>query len=109
MKALILIDIQQDFLENGALPVPQANNIIPYINQIMPLYHWVIATQDWHPENHISFVENHFNKTPFSTIIINGKEQTLWASHCVANTTGAHFPPQLNTQYIHAIFKKGQK
>ena len=107
MKALILIDIQQDFMPNGALAVDQGDQIIPIVNILMTKYNYIVATQDWHPENHISFASNHLDKNPFDTIEINGKPQTLWPAHCVAGSEGADFHKELKTNLITAIFRKG--
>lgn len=107
MKALLLIDVQPDFMPQGNLPVPNGDTIVPVINQIQPHFNLVIATQDWHPENHISFASNHINKKEFEVISINGLNQTLWPAHCVQNTMGAALHPKLNNQYIEAIFRKG--
>lgn len=107
MKALILVDIQNDFLEGGALAVPNANEIIPIVNQIIPTFDLVVATQDWHPTNHKSFASQHENKKTFEQIDLFGLPQTLWPDHCIQNTSGAEFHKYLNTQNVYAIFRKG--
>lgn len=107
MKALILIDIQQDFMPNGALPVSEGDQIIPIINELMEEYEYVIATQDWHPENHKSFASNHTNKKVFDVIQWNGTDQVLWPNHCIKGSEGADFHPDLNKNKITAIFRKG--
>lgn len=106
MKALVLVDIQRDFMPSGALPVPSADEIIPVVNSLMNEFDIVVATQDWHPKNHKSFASNH-QKKPFEVISLNGKQQVLWPNHCVQNTAGADFPEGLHTQKINAIFRKG--
>lgn len=107
MKALVLIDIQCDFMPDGALAVPQGDEIIPIVNAIMPHYQHIIATQDWHPEHHKSFASNHFGKKPFDIVIMNGIEQVLWPNHCVAGSRGADFHSDLKTENIGAIIRKG--
>lgn len=107
MKALILVDVQNDFLPGGRLPVTKGDEIIPVINALIPHFELVVATQDWHPQNHVSFVSNHLNKNPFDKIEISGLDQILWPDHCVQGTEGAEFSKQLNTNRVEAIFRKG--
>ena len=107
MKTLILIDVQNDFMPGGSLPVPQGNEIIPLINAILPRFDLIVATQDWHPASHKSFASNHEGKEVFETIDLNGLEQKLWPDHCVQNTFGAELHSDLNAGSIEAIFRKG--
>jgi nicotinamidase/pyrazinamidase len=107
MKALILVDIQNDFVPGGALPVPEGDAIIPTVNALMPHFDLVVATQDWHPQNHGSFASNHPGKKVYDVIELNGLQQILWPDHCVQGTPGADFVPALNTNPVEAIFRKG--
>lgn len=107
MKALILVDIQHDFLPGGALEVPAGNEIIPLANQLQDNFDLVVATQDWHPQNHKSFASNHNDKEPFDKIELHGLDQVLWPNHCVQGSYGAEFAEQLHTNKIEAIFRKG--
>ena len=107
MRALIIIDVQNDFLPGGSLEVPGSHVIIPVINSIQHEFPVVIATQDWHPENHKSFASNHPGRNPMDKIILNGLEQTLWPDHCVQGTYGAEFPESLQTKKVEAIIRKG--
>ncbi|MCC4214358.1 bifunctional nicotinamidase/pyrazinamidase [Leeuwenhoekiella parthenopeia] len=107
MKALLIIDMQNDFMPGGALAVPGGDQIIPLVNKLQDKFDLVIATQDWHPENHSSFAENHHNKKEFEVIDLNGIKQTLWPVHCIQTTDGADFHPHLNAGRIEAIFRKG--
>ncbi|QCX39821.1 bifunctional nicotinamidase/pyrazinamidase [Aureibaculum algae] len=107
MQALLLIDVQPDFMPNGNLPVPDGDSILPLINLVQSHFDLVVATQDWHPKNHISFANNHSGKKEFDIITIDGLSQTLWPTHCVQNTPGAALHPKLNDQAIEAIFRKG--
>lgn len=108
MKALIIIDVQNDFMPSGALPVAEGDQIIPFINQEMHKgYDLVVATQDWHPQNHQSFASNHVGKKPFEVIDLHGIDQVLWPNHCVQNTFGAALHQDLDTRPIAAIFRKG--
>jgi len=107
MKALLIVDVQVDFLPGGALPVPHGDVIVPVINRIQKLYPLVAATQDWHPPGHLSFASSHPGRKPFDVIMLNGAEQVLWPDHCVWGTPGANFAPGLETGQIAAIFRKG--
>lgn len=107
MKTLIIIDAQNDFMPGGSLAVPDGDKIIPVINSIQNKFDLVVASQDWHPSNHISFASNHPGKMPFEEIMIDGNPQTLWPNHCVQETEGANFHPDLQTDKWDAIFRKG--
>jgi nicotinamidase/pyrazinamidase len=107
MKTLIITDVQNDFLPGGSLEVPKGDEIIPVINRIQDKFNLVVATQDWHPGNHISLASNHKNKKPFDKIEWQGMEQILWPDHCVQGTRGAEFHPALEMKKAEAIFRKG--
>jgi nicotinamidase/pyrazinamidase len=106
MRTLILLDIQNDFLPGGALAVPEGDAVIPLANRIQPLFPLVVATQDWHPPNHGSFVANHPGKKVFEQVDLNGLPQTLWPVHCVQNTPGAELAPHLARERIARVFHK---
>ena len=107
MKALLLVDIQNDFIPGGRLAVPEGDYIIPLANQLQPNFDLVVATQDWHPPHHKSFASNNLGKKTFEIIDLNGLEQVLWPDHCVQGTVGAEFAPELNLNRVEAIFRKG--
>lgn len=107
MKTLLIIDVQNDFIPGGSLEVPLADRVVPLINSIQHRFDLVLATQDWHPEDHISFASGHSGKKAFDTIDLEGNEQTLWPDHCVQGSSGAMFHPDLETDRIAAIFRKG--
>ena len=107
MKALILVDMQNDFLPGGALAVPGGDKVIPVANKLQPLFPVVVATQDWHPANDGSFAANHPGKKVFERIDLNGLPQTLWPVHCVQNTKGAELAAALDRERITKIFPKG--
>ena len=107
MQALILVDLQNDFLPAGALPVPDGEQVIPLANQIQQRFDLVVATQDWHPSNHASFAASHPGKAPGDVIDLNGLRQTLWPVHCVQHTVGAAFAPGLDINRVRKIFRKG--
>jgi len=103
---LLIVDVQNDFLPGGSLPVHNGDQIIPLINRLQEQFSCVIASKDWHPKNHISFASRH-GKKPGETVEIKGVKQTLWPDHCVQESQGAAFSPQLNTQKIQKVFLKG--
>jgi len=107
MRALLIVDIQNDFLPGGALAVPRGDEVIPVINGIQPDYDLVVATQDWHPQGHRSFASTHPAKQPFEVVDLNGLEQVLWPDHCVQGTSGAALSDRLAVHRIEAIFRKG--
>jgi nicotinamidase/pyrazinamidase len=107
MNALLLIDIQNDFLPTGALPVPEGDQVISVANRLMPRFDVVIATQDWHPANHESFAAHHVGKKPGELITLAGLPQILWPTHCVRNTAGADFASGLNRARISHVTRKG--
>ncbi|KGP62952.1 isochorismatase [Legionella norrlandica] len=107
MKTLIILDVQIDFMPGGALAVPKGDIIVPVINSMLHHFDLIIATQDWHPPNHMSFASNHLGKKPFEKIKVGEMEQTLWPDHCIQGSVGAQFHPQLNTDPIETIFRKG--
>jgi nicotinamidase/pyrazinamidase len=100
MRALIVVDIQNDFLPGGALAVPKGDSIISVVNQLQELFPVVVATQDWHPAHHGSFAANHPGKRPFDQIQLSGMPQTLWPVHCVQDTPGAALAANLNKERI---------
>lgn len=107
MKALILIDIQNDFLPGGALAVPDGDKIIPFANKIMTTYDLILATQDWHPAEHKSFASQHEGKKVGDVIILDGLKQILWPDHCIQNSLGAEIAHSLNKERIERVFQKG--
>jgi nicotinamidase/pyrazinamidase len=109
MKTLIIVDIQNDFLEGGSLAVPNGNDVIPVLNEIQKDFDLIVATQDWHPQNHKSFAAEHPGKNEFEVIDLNGLQQVLWPVHCVQGSFGAEFHQDLEKNNIEAIFRKGME
>ncbi len=107
MEALIIVDIQNDFLPGGALAVRGGDEIIPSVNSLQEEFKLVVATQDWHPAGHGSFASSHPGKKPGDVILLNGLEQFLWPDHCVQGTRGADFSDDLNTDRFDKIIRKG--
>ncbi len=106
-KALILVDLQNDFMPTGALPVPRGDELIPLANALQNYFGCIIATQDWHPKNHGSFATNHPGLRPGDTIELAGLSQTLWPVHCVQGTHGAEFVKTLATTHLSKVIQKG--
>ena len=107
MKALILVDIQNDFLPGGALAVPKGDEVIPVANKVSPKFDLVVATQDWHPRDHGSFAANHPGKKVGDVIDLHGLRQVLWPVHCVQNTRGAELAPALDVSRVRKVVRKG--
>jgi nicotinamidase/pyrazinamidase len=107
MNALVLVDIQYDFLPGGGLAVPQGDEVIEVANRVQPHFELVVATQDWHPANHASFAANHPGRAIGEVIEVAGLSQILWPVHCVQNTHGAEFPAELDTRRIAHVVQKG--
>lgn len=107
MRALILVDLQYDFCPGGALAVAQGDETIAVANKLMPYFQTVVATQDWHPENHESFARQHPGKQPGQMIELAGLPQMLWPPHCVQGTHGAELHADLRRDKLTAVFPKG--
>jgi nicotinamidase/pyrazinamidase len=107
MRALIIVDIQNDFLPGGALAVRQGDEVIPVINALAPRFELVAATQDWHPPDHGSFAANCPGRKPGEMVTLSGQPQVLWPVHCVQGTKGAEISADLDTTHVKAIFQKG--
>jgi nicotinamidase/pyrazinamidase len=107
MKALVIVDVQNDFCPGGALPVPEGDQVVPIINRLQPEFDLVLATQDWHPADHGSFAANHPGGRPGEQIELAGLSQILWPVHCVQNTPGAELHAGLDRSRIVRVFRKG--
>ena len=108
MKALIVVDCQQDFMPGGALAVPHGDEVVPVINKLLPKFDLVIFTKDWHTEDNIGFASQH-DLNPFDKLF-NG--DTVWPDHCIQNTPGADLHPGIDLALCKKdfyIFKKGDK
>lgn len=107
MRVLIVVDVQNDFMPDGALPVPGGYEVIPVINRVMERFDLVVATQDWHPANHASFASNHDDAGVGEVIDLEGLDQVLWPDHCVQSTPGSALVNTVKSAPIEAIFRKG--
>lgn len=108
MKALLLIDLQNDFLPGGALAVPDGNIAVEVANDLMPLFDLVVASQDWHPKDHLSFASQHAGLKVGDLFDLEGLPQVAWPDHCVQGTEGAEFSSQLHSDEIDLVVRKGQ-
>ena len=104
---LIVVDVQNALMPGGNLAAANADEIIPNINQLAQKFEHIVLTQDWHPDQHISFADNHPNKKPFETIELDYGRQVLWPKHCVQGTRDAEFHPHLNIPTAQLIIRKG--
>lgn len=107
MRALILVDIQNDFVPGGALAVPEGDAVVPVANALAPRFSLVAASQDWHPVGHGSFASAHAGMAPGGVVDLSGIEQVLWPDHCVQNTPGASFHSGLDVAVIDHVVRKG--
>ncbi len=107
MNALILVDLQNDFMLGGALAVIDGDAVVPIANQLMSSFDVVVATQDWHPADHLSFASQHADKSVGDTITLDGLEQIMWPDHCVQGSHGAEFHEGLNFSAIDHVVRKG--
>jgi len=107
MNALILVDIQNDFLPGGALAVAEGDRVVPVANRLMRRFPLVAATKDWHPADHASFASRHSGRQVGDVIDLDGLDQVLWPDHCVQETPGAAFAPELDVAGVHHTINKG--
>lgn len=106
-KALLIVDVQNDFCPGGALAVPDGDDVVPVINKLIDVFDIVIQTQDWHPDGHHSFASSHEGKKPYDTVEMDYGTQVLWPDHCVQGSEGAEFHPDLHTLKTQVIIRKG--
>ena len=108
---LLLIDVQRDFCAGGRLAVPDGDAVVPAINRLAGRFKHIVLTQDWHPAGHTSFASHHPGKRPFEQILVSYGVQTLWPDHCVQQTPGAEFHPDLDVALVlrpaELILRKG--
>jgi nicotinamidase/pyrazinamidase len=108
-SALLVVDVQNDFCPGGSLAVESGDEVVPVINRLMPAFPLVVATQDWHPPNHVSFASIHNGRKPLDLIDAQGIEQVLWPDHCVQGTRGAELHPRLESGRIGLVLRKGMR
>jgi nicotinamidase/pyrazinamidase len=106
--AAIVVDVQNAFMPTGSLPVTDGDQIVPIINSILPFFGTTIFTKDWHPDNHVSFADNHPNAKPYVEVFACGVQQILWPKHAVMGTLDAEWHSDLNTKSADLVILKGQ-
>lgn len=105
--SLILVDLQNDFCHGGSLAVPDGDAVISIANQLQHYFDIIVATKDWHPQNHVSFSSSHVDKKVFDVVSVGNLNQVLWPNHCVQHSKGAEFHPDLDISLINKIIYKG--
>ncbi len=106
-EALIMIDIQNDFCTGGALAVEGGEEIVQRVNAMQDDFAVKVLTQDWHPQEHLSFADNHEGRQPYELIDMPYGAQILWPAHCVQGTKGAQFHKDLKTDSADLVVRKG--
>ncbi len=104
---LLVVDVQNDFCADGRLAVPDGDAVVPVVNRLARRFRHVLMTQDWHPANHLSFASQHAGKEPYETVSLSYGEQVLWPDHCVWESEGAAFHPELDLPHAELIIRKG--
>ena len=109
VSALVLVDIQPDFCPGASLPVAGGDEIVEPVNALVArdLFGLYVATQDWHPEGHVSFASQHVDRDPMDMIQLHGHDQVLWPDHCVQGTAGAELHPGIDWRPVSAVIRKG--
>jgi len=105
--ALLVIDVQNDFIPGGQLAVPEGDLIVPLINRLAGQFKQVVIAQDWHPAGHTSFASSHPGRQPYDVIQLPYGEQTLWPDHCIQGSHGAEFHSGLDLPHAQLIIRKG--
>jgi len=106
-RALLIVDVQNDFCPGGSLAVNEGDQVVDVINHLMPFFDRVVGTQDWHPKGHVSFASNYPGKNVLDIVDAGGIQQVLWPDHCVQGTQGAELFPRLEIGGIELILRKG--
>lgn len=108
-SALLVVDVQNDFCPGGALGVPDGDAVVEPINRLMPRFRHIVATQDWHPADHVSFISSWPGRAVHDTVEADGIPQVLWPAHCVQDQRGADFHPGLEARRASLIIRKGTR
>ena len=108
-RALLVVDVQNDFCPGGSLAVESGDTVVAVINRIMPLFPLIVGTQDWHPPDHVSFASSHPGHKPLDVVDAGGIQQVLWPDHCVRASAGAELHPGLDAGRIGLLLRKGMR
>lgn len=109
MRALVVVDVQPDFMPGGRLPVPGGDQVLAAVNRLAARFTTVVLTQDWHPAGHLSFASSHEGRAPFETIALPYGPQVLWPDHCLQGSPGASLHPGLDVPHAGLILRKGTR
>lgn len=107
--ALVVVDLQHDFLPGGALAVGGGDEVVPGIARLAPRFATVVATQDWHPVGHVSFASSHPGRKPFETASLPQGPQELWPDHCLQGSAGAALHPDVPDAAVTLVLRKGTR
>lgn len=107
MHCLILVDLQNDFMPGGALAVPDGDAVVAVANRLCRRFDLVVASQDWHPPDHMSFASQHAGRNPGEVVDLHGLDQVLWPDHCIQGSRGAAFHDSLDQRRLSSVFQKG--
>lgn len=107
VKALVVVDVQNDFVPGGALAVPKGDEVVTFINKLQNDFDLIVATKDWHPRNHVSFASRHPGCNVGDRVELESGSQRLWPDHCVQGTAGAEFVQGLDVAKFAKVFQKG--
>jgi nicotinamidase/pyrazinamidase len=107
--ALLIVDVQNDFMPGGALAVARGDEVVPIVNRLAAGFEHVVFTQDWHPREHVSFAANHAGRKPFETLALPYGEQVLWPVHCVQGSAGAALHADLQVPHARIVIRKGYR
>jgi nicotinamidase/pyrazinamidase len=110
-SALVIVDVQPDFLPGGALPVADGDAILAPLRALLArkAFDVVVATQDWHPPGHVSFASSHPGRRPLDVVEVHGHPQVLWPDHCVQETPGAALHAAIPQAPIDTLIRKGTR
>lgn len=108
-RALLVVDVQNDFCPGGSLAVDRGDEVVAVINGIMQAFPRVVVTQDWHPRTHVSFASNHPGAKPLDSVEVGGATQVLWPDHCLQGTRGAELHSSLDVRPIGLVLRKGMR
>jgi nicotinamidase/pyrazinamidase len=108
-EALVVVDLQNDFMPGGALAVAHGDEVVPVVNRLARGFEHVVLTQDWHPREHVSFAANHAGREPFDCVALAYGEQVLWPVHCVQGTAGAALHARLDVPHARMVLRKGYR
>lgn len=108
-SAILVVDLQNDFCEGGALAVKGGDQVVVPVNAVLPLFQSIVMTQDWHPKGHVSFASSWPGQNFYDSIEAYGIPQVLWPDHCIQGSEGAAFHPRLETDRASLILRKGSR